>query len=356
MSENETVMINKKVPENKIGVLTEREANQLTVYGCGGAGANIVRTYFKFNNTDSDIFSTIIPVVLDASDSDHTTDIPDEYMYIVKDETGEQLEGGGKIRSSNYDHIKESVKDMLIKFPPTSFNIVVHSNSGASGSTIGPSIVHELLTRGEQVIVFMIGSTSSQLEISNNLRTIKSYENISSNILNKPIISVYMENNADTPKNKVDSSLRTLIGTIAIMASGKNTKLDRTDICNFLDWTKVVSFKPCLTHLEIHGENIIIPDNETLIGVLTLTDEDRSHESDTPKYYQAVGILPNSNLDNVKSELPIHFCTILGHYNNVIERMNKLLSKFKTNEEATIRRTFLSDTDVKSSTDNGLIL
>lgn len=126
-----TTMINKKNVENNNSSLTEREPNKLTVYGCGGCGANIVREFFSLNTKDNSIFSDIIPVVLDASDSDFTTDIPDEYIYIVKDESGEQLEGGGKIRATNYDHIKESVRDMLVKFPPTDFNLVVHSNSGA---------------------------------------------------------------------------------------------------------------------------------------------------------------------------------------------------------------------------------
>lgn len=225
-----------------------------------------------------------------------------------------------------------------------------------SGSTIGPSLVHELMSRGEHVIVFMIGSVSSQLEIKNNLNTIKSYENMAANILNKPIISVYMQNGEDTPQSKVDNNLRTLIGTIAIMASGKNKKLDKTDISNFLDWTKVTDFPPSLTHLEIHGDNIHIPENETLVGVLTLTDEDRSHEVDTPKYYQAVGILPSHDLDNVSRELPIHFCTVLGHFNNVADKMGKLLSKFKTAKDATMLRSIVSEADIKNTTDNGMIL
>ena len=124
-----TTMINKRNIQDKVS-LTEREPNKLTVYGCGGAGSNITKEFFSLNTKDNSIFSDIIPVVLDASDSDFTTDIPDEYMYIVKDGSGEQLEGAGKIRATNYDHIKQSIKDMLVKYPPTNFNIVVHSNSG----------------------------------------------------------------------------------------------------------------------------------------------------------------------------------------------------------------------------------
>ena len=130
-NQQQTVMVNKKVVEEKVSSLTDREPNSLGIYGCGGAGANIARTYFKFVNQNTNIFSNILPVVLDASDSDLTTDIPDEYVYIVKDETGEQLEGGGKIRATNYDHVKKSIKDMLIKYQPCDFNIVIHSNSGA---------------------------------------------------------------------------------------------------------------------------------------------------------------------------------------------------------------------------------
>lgn len=352
----QTTVVNKKVVEKKEGILSERDPNTLTVYGCGGTGANIVRKYFKFTNHQSEVFSNIVPVVIDASDSDVTNDIPSEYLYIVKDDSGEQLEGGGKVKRTNYEPIKKSVKDMLIKYPPSEFNLVIHSNSGASGAVIGPSLVHELMSRGEQVIVLMVGSVSSYLEIKNNLGTILSYENMSTNVLKKPIVSVYMENSDETPKDKIDNDLRTFIGTIAIMASGKNKKLDRTDVTNFLDWTKVVNFTPSLTHLEIHGTNIVIPDNETLIGVLTLTDEDRSHEVDVPKYYQAVGILPDSNLDNVNSGLPMHFCTTIGHFNSIVDRMNKLLSKFETNKAATITRSFLSEADVGKADDNGMIL
>lgn len=351
---------NSKVNATKVvkddNSLTTRPSNILRVYGCGGAGANIIRPYFKYAGDTSEIFATIKPVLLDASDSDVTKDIPAEYVYLVesRNDGDEFLKGGGKKRNLNYDDIKSSIKNMLLIHGPGDFNVVVHSNSGASGSTIGPLVVNELLSRGEQVIVIMVGSVSSEIEVKNNRDTIMGYDYQAANIHNKPILAVYRENSAENPMKKVDSDLQTIIGMISILASGRNRKLDKMDITHFLDYTSVSEFKPSLTALELFGPTIIVNKNETLVGVVTLTNENISHEVNVPKYYQAYGILPSDSLDNVNSELPLNFCTVKGHFNPIIDRMKNILEQYKTNRSAVVEKSIL--TDESRVNEDGMIL
>jgi len=197
----------------------------------------------------------------------------------------------------------------------------------------------------------MVGSTSSEIEVKNNADTIKSYEYQAANIHKKPILAVYRENSIDNPMKKIDSELQTIIGMISILASGKNRKLDKTDITHFLDYTSVSDFNPSLTSLELFGPNITINKNETLIGVVTLTDEKTSHELAIPKYYQAVGILPANSLDNVKSELPLNFCTVKGHFHGIVDRMKTILDQYKTTRSAVVEKSILSSTGDNANED-----
>lgn len=338
------------------GSLSARPSNTLRVYGCGGTGTNIIRPYFKHSGALSELFATINPVVLDASDSDITKDIPPEYIYLVEGASSgsDVLKGGGKKRNLNYDDIKLSIKSMLLQHEPGDFNIVVHSNSGASGSVIGPLVVSELLSRGHQVVVLMVGSTSSEIEVKNNKDTLLSYEYQAANIHKKPILAIYKENSPETPMKAVDNDMQTIIGLLSILTSGRNRKLDRTDMTHFLDYTKVSEFQPSLTSLDIFGPSVVLGKNEVLIGVVTLTNEHISHELDVPKYYQAVGILPNNSLDNVNSELPLNFCTIKGKFNPIVDKMKTILGQYSTSRTAVVEKTILAN-DVNANED-GMIM
>jgi cell division GTPase FtsZ len=161
------------------------------LYGAGGAGINIASRLESLRDGSNGVLLDGFSIsYLDTSDSnvDHNK-INKEHLYLI-----EGANGSGKNRAENYSIIKEQIKRILLDHKPQDFNVVIHSLSGGSGSVIGPLLANELLDQGKDVVVIIVGSTDSTIEINNSIKTIKSYAGISAK-QKKPIVAIYYENN-----------------------------------------------------------------------------------------------------------------------------------------------------------------
>ena len=160
--------------EKETSKMSLSNAKTLQIYAAGGAATNIAARFNKMRDQTSPGFAKISTRFIDTSRSNIDTSIPDSDVYLF-----EGMDGSGKLRRSNYATISERSKEILHRFKPQDTNVVIHSASGGSGSTIGPVLVSELLERGENVVVVLIGSTGSLIETENSLKTLQSYEAIS---------------------------------------------------------------------------------------------------------------------------------------------------------------------------------
>lgn len=86
-------------------------SKKLRVFGCGGAGINLVTHYF---GKDAEAgMAEMAPALIDTSRSNLMgRKIDEDSTYLV-----EGLDGSGKIRSENYDSINKTIKQILVQIP-----------------------------------------------------------------------------------------------------------------------------------------------------------------------------------------------------------------------------------------------
>lgn len=320
----------------------------IQLYGCGGAGINLIQSFLKHAGKHEDGFAEFRPFFLDTSRSNIKAADEGDHVYIV-----EGIDGSGKKRDSNYRLITERSKEMLHRFKPGDINVVIHSASGGSGSVLGPTLVSELLSRDAPTIVIMVGGSDSRIETQNTVNTLKSYEMIS-NKREMPVVAVYFENSKETPRGTVDQRIQTTIVLLAAIFSGENRELDSADLNNFLNYPVVTSFTPKLSYLEFFSKDIVTERDQSVVGVVTLTDSQTDSSLNVPVEYQAVGFIGDNAKTAVNIPLPIHAAIISGFFNGTIEKLDAKLRVIDEARGARIEKSILSKSD--EATDEGLVL
>lgn len=323
-------------------------SNKMNIYAAGGCAVNIVAaTAVKYIGQKTEGFAEINPYFIDTSKS-NMSGIPSDNIYLIPG-----LDGAGKFRPAGYEAVIDSVNDILHTFKPAAINVIVHSTSGGSGSCIGPCLVQAMLARGETVVVLSIGSTSSRIETDNTIKTLKSYEMISRKT-EKPIAVYYRENSKDKPRSHVDNEMQTAILLLAAIFSGDNKELDTADLRNFINYDKVTSYTPKLSNLDFFSKDIVLNKGQSLISLVTLVDQKTNSDVVIPVEYQTVGHLPDSVIESVSVELPIHGCIISGFFNGVIDSLEAKLKDYDEARKVVVEKSIIKD-DI-AHTDIGLVL
>lgn len=320
---------------------------RMKIYAAGGCGINIISRIARSLKKEIGT-SEIQAVFIDTSRSNISTTINASSIYLV-----EGLDGSGKKRDSNYNAINETSKDILLQHKPADINVVVHSASGGSGSVIGPVIVSELLARGETVIVLLVGSTGSRIETENTLKTLKSYEVISSK-RNRPVVAYYRENTKDKPRGHVDEDIISIIDVLSAMYSGDNRELDSADLSNWVNFQNVTSFQPKLSALEFYSQNPITQKGEALISMVTLTNDRTTVDNEIMVEYHAVGYIPDETNERFKSEIPLHACITAGSFINLASQLESKLRSYSEQRNAVVEKGIASKSE--DATDDGLVL
>lgn len=281
----------------------------VTVYSCAGTGINIVSELESARKEPTPGFANLNACYIDTSKSNlMNKNLPEEAIYLF-----DGIDGSGKVRSTNYEEIAKNVKSILLKFKPSDFNVVVHSGSGGSGSVIGPVIASELKARGHQVVVIMVGSTDTRIEIENTIKTLKSYESISIK-RDLPIVMHYIENSRKLARNEVNKHAKRAISLLMGIFSGQNAELDTSDLKNWLEYTNISGTEPRLASLTFACDTSELDNAGTVISVATLASTDMDTRLDQTPAYQCVGYAPECWKTGAKDSLqligdyPIHYC------------------------------------------------
>jgi hypothetical protein len=328
----------------------------VNVYAAGGGGVNIVADMEGLRNQTDIGFASMLPCYIDTSRSNlHNKKLPEEAIYLFSD-----IDGSGKVRSANYEVISKNVLGILQKFKPTMFNIVVHTASGGSGSVIGPVLVSELKARGENVVVVVVGSTDTRIEIENTIKTLKSYEGIA-NVRNSPVVMHYVENTRDKSRFEVNKQVKYAITMLLGLFSGQNEELDTSDLKNWLEYLKFSGGPAQLSSLNFVMDQQELDKVGTVVSVATLALQDMNTRLGSTPAYQCVGYAPAAwrvgtpgSLQMI-SEAPLHF-TISGDF--VQRASNALTTTLKEVDSAfasQITRTSILSKDDKA-TATGLVL
>lgn len=294
----------------------------MKIYGCGGLGLNLASRLESLADSNKGILLDSFDMsYLDTSDSNigHNK-INKDKLYLI-----ENANGSGKNRAENYGPIKEQIKRIVLEHKPQEFNVVIHSLSGGSGSVIAPILVGELMDQDKDVVVVAVGSADSTIEISNAIKTIKSYAGIS-NLKKKPIAMIYYENGTMGTRSEIDSRIESSVVLLSAFLTNSNHELDFTDIHNFLNYQKVTEHESGLVSAQFFRSKIEPDHNCTPISCVTLAKSGDDTSTGTMVDYQAVGFINEENSATAIMEtLPNHFTLVTGCIPKILSNLEKKL-------------------------------
>lgn len=305
----------------------------MKIYGCGGLGLNLASRLESLADSNKGILLDAFDITyLDTSESNvgHNK-INKDKLYLI-----ENANGSGKNRAENYGPIKEQIKRIVLEHKPQEFNVVIHSLSGGSGSVIAPILVGELMDQDKDVVVISVGSTDSTIEISNTIKTIKSYAGVSQ-IKHKPIVMIYYENGTMGVRSEIDSRIESSVVLLSAFLTRSNHELDFTDIHNFLNYQKVTDHETGLVSAQFFRSKIEPDRNCTPIACITLAKDGDDTSTGTVIDYQAVGFINEENsATTIMDTLPNHFTIVTGCISQILSDLEKKLKDISNIRAASV--------------------
>lgn len=319
------------------------ESGTLRVYGCGGMGINIASRYDGVDREPN--FATVKPGYVDTSRSNLQDHFAEEDIFVLKN-----VDGSGKVRRENHSEIANVVKQVLLQIEPGTFNVVVFSSSGGSGSVIGPLITAELLARKLPVVVLTVGSDESIITAQNTLNTLKSLAAIAERS-KLPVVTYYEQNDFDRRRSDVDSQMYYAISALAVLSSNRNRELDSKDIANWVQFNKTTSVAPQLAQLEVYTTAEDAEEIKDPISVASLYgSQDSASLSNIPEY-QCAGYF-REETDKYDQ---LHLIVTIDAIPNIISGMKDTLDRYEDQRSGRVKQASIV-TDSDEISDTGLIL
>ena len=327
----------------------------MKIFACGGAGINVASRFEEMSKQKSAVRAEMSISYFDTSEAniDYNKNANKENFYLIESE--DTKKGSGKKRDDKYDLIREHTNNIMLNNPPETFNVVLHSASGGSGSVIGPVIVSELLKKDVVVVVLMIGSSDSNIEMNNTIKTFASYQKITT-LRKRPVVTGYFENSKTEPRSSVDDKVENFIKLLSIVLSDKNQEMDTMDVYNFFNYDRVTDHAPDLVGLDIlSGENITVNKNYLPISCLTVARRDQATSVNFNVDYKTDGFIneASSKMELIEDVLPIHAVIMEGAIHGVVNTLEQAIANHSKEKSAKIVKKFTTDYEGE---DDGLVL
>jgi hypothetical protein len=304
-------------------------------YACGGTGINLLRSHredFVLGQGDllagQEFFSYI-----DTSFA-NLHNVPVSSTFTLKG-----VDGSGSDRPRNAAAIKKLLPDILLAHEPKDLNVFLFAASGGSGSVAGPLLLEELLSQGKMCVSIVIGSHETLKRTTNVISTLKGLEQ-AVNRLERPIVMFYHEN--DQEKSLIANNLtpKFVLGSMALLGSGRNKGLDSADVGNLFDFHNVTHNAPGLAMLDVfnRAEDIKKTGDRAIAYIALMRDED----SVIPRIdadYDKAGFLPSE----VETKNDYFFTVSVGNMTEMFDRLNGLKDKVALKKKTQQATTKLSD-------------
>lgn len=225
---------------------------RIFIIGVGGTGCNLVPRFMNTIAKELKDFE-FVPMLIDTSDANSSSVGGLGLEIIQAEQNGFSRQGGGKDRRVHAKAIAEQAPRLASAVEAGDAVIIVGSLSGASGSTIKPYLVKELHNRARIVGLLSINSLDDSKSTLNSLDTMTTLDNLP-NHTKTPVV-MHMVNN-DQGERAANYRALTAITLMSILFSGRNNRLDHSDILNFFNFSTVTKYSPRLAFLNIYsGDN-----------------------------------------------------------------------------------------------------
>ncbi len=224
-----------------------------------------------------------------------------------------------------------------------------------SGSVIAPVLAGVLLAQDKLVIGVGVINNESAIEVSNSVKTIKSYESIAKKA-GKPIALSLFKNTPEDSFQKINDAVVSNILMLSILASRKNVGLDSADLRNWLYYNRVIKAPVKAVTLDIsNAEQVDLPE-----GVLPLTTASLARQGVSTRLnwvpdYQCVGYVVADGEKKGNFEKPLHFTICDGELDIMFKELDTLEQDLE--RKAAARQYAPSTLTGKESVeDDGLVL
>ena len=324
--------------------------NRVTVYAVGGCGINIVMPLMQVAAKDVKGYADLTFGMIDTSHSN----LPDagfESSFIHIGSRHNLVDGSGKIRATNVEHARQAVTDIVSRWEPGDLSIVVHSGSGGSGSLIGNILTKDLMARGKNVVVVMVGSRTSIKEADNVRDTIMTYQKLAE-AFDRPVPCYYLDNSQYPTLADVDTLARIMVLFLSAVWSGENKGLDRMDLENFLNYNKVSDYAPGIVALELTSgvKAVLANDHCPVSTVVTIVKADEDHSPGIMVPYHSYGELNEKVAGRLQLATPVHLVTRQGIFPDTLQSLEDEVSKHR--KPATVKAVVVD----RSPTDDFLVI
>lgn len=337
---------------------TKAQDNTIRVYAVGGGGTNLGLRLEEFTR-EAPGFSKLDICYADTSES-NLIGLKDQgpiqrFHRIVGLDDSKPIDGSGGKRDTNIDELVQSSREILQKFKPGRWNIILGSIAGGTGSVLGPLLARELMERNESVIIVGIGSQATGNETRNTRGAIRSYANMAQTA-EQPLVMAYYENERveDRPRN--DDAVEIVVCAVSALLSGQNRELDSEDLRNFLRFDRVTPHSGVqLARLQlVRGDDSAIGSGEALLAVATLARSPEKSGFAHRVEARPIGYYQNNGMDERLGEAPFHFVLTDGFFDRVLTRLDAVDAEFEKAKQAARRGSDLTAGGKKTST--GIVL
>lgn len=312
--------------------MSENTKGRVMLYCMGGMGANIASIVYRDIKKPSPAgYADLDMAVIDTSRQNLlSSEIPETMIYKATEK-----DGSGGLRAENAAMIYERRLEILQKFKPSDdLNIILSSGGGGSGSVAGPIIAQELLQRGLNVVVILVGSQETVNEAKNTLKTLMSYDNAGKQA-KSPLVVTYTENDAKNSVKANDAWIISRITALRVLFSRENHAMDSMDLTNWLHFNKVTTFG----NVSLAGLSIIDSDTQGLaalennvLSVATLAKDAETSVLPFRVEYQRKGFI---GIDAVK-DLPVHYLITNGFLKSRVAMIEQTLNEFDEGHAARV--------------------
>lgn len=218
------------------------------------------------------------------------------------------------------------------------YYVVISSGSGASGSLISPLLTKELLAKGCNTVVTLVGDSSNLLGLHNTINTISTFQSIVSekkgreNPSAASLPMIYYSNTIDgntTPATEkaVNDRVFKMLSILAMYTSGSIQNIDNTDMGLFFRASdyKSVDVDPGLYTL---GVAIGSLDDKLTVMARTVISEDESIDIKIPLVHNKIGIAADDFKSYFK-ELPLYLLLRTGIMNVEARKLKETLDSME---------------------------
>lgn len=243
------------------------QSKRVAIYGCGGAGINLLAELMESNRTNLADFS---PAFIDSSDS--MSRAPAEHFYRLQN-----VDGAGKIRKDIANPVDRELPSILMNHPLADLNLIIFSMGGGTGSVVGPKIAAQAFQEGKAVIFFAVGSHENATTTKNNLATMRTLNGIAN--ANDVVSVAFFDSNGNSPRSQsVDRSMVLGLQAVLDLYSGRHESLDSSDVENWVKVRQTVGIAPQLVLLDIKTNRAAVAEIPAPIsvGALHAKGEDMS--------------------------------------------------------------------------------